>query len=809
MKDRNSKRRHTVPLFVAGVMALWPLWAVAEPFQKEPINPAFIKAQSLRSHTAPTNVAQSLAVQVDADSEHSLGFRPGPARTGNPTGARPARVSPQIVYPASYDLRDLGMVTPIRNQGHYGTCWAFATYGSMESCLLTNETWDFSENNLANRSGFDYGFGVGGNSFMSTAYLSRWGGPYDDAEDPYANVGFVPAPTARPRKHIQATELLPERQNVYDDHGAIIQFDEVANDNTKNEIMTHGGLYGAFCFDPNSISANNTAYWSGYPGVSNRPTADANHAVTFVGWDDNYDKTNFLRSPPGNGAFLIKNSWGSTWGDNGYFWISYYESTFTEFCSFYETEPVENYACAYSYDPLGWCGSIGATNGSDQAWAANIFKCYTPNTLSAVAFYTAAPDCDYEVQVFNGVSGDVPTSGTLAATASGTFPFSGYHTVTLHAGVPLTQGALFSIVLTARTPGYPYPIVTESAVSGYSSTAVADAGQSFFSADGTNWSDMTTSDPTAKACIKAFCTGTKPFGSRRISMTVLNSQADDPATLNLYDSSMILRDSITNIAVDGTYTFHGVKDGMYILLPGGHYIGHPDAARKVTVAGNPADAGVFPLRYEGICVGLGMSFELDTTNAYPSNPLVYIRDNGKPVFATPVSQDGNNTFYYAWNAKVSHAGYYPLYYLDAQQGGNRQKIADPKWARQHGEQRYPWLICIHAPVIQAADWHLLHGWGFGPSWGASDPAKGPSPESVSLEYKDATGRTKTLACRVVSNVMRDSGESFLYWQLDANKYNQAVAQGRRHFTIVLSNVLGSDRSWAIDNGVVHQSTPSR
>jgi C1A family cysteine protease len=793
-------------------MALWPLWTAAGPFQRAPVNPAFLQAQGLRSSAALTNVPQANAMSVSPGSGYSLGFLPGPALAGGPD-VRPCRVSPQFPYPAAYDLRALGKTTPVRDQGHYGTCWAFATYGSMESCLLTNEARDFSENHMANGHGFDVWFGAGGNSAMSTAYLSRWGGPYDESDDPYPNVGFVPPPTASLQKHIQATELLPERQNVYDENGAILLFDEAANDAAKGEIMTHGALFGAFCFDPDAISADNTAYWSGAPELSSRPTSDANHGVTFAGWDDNYDKANFLRPPPGNGAFLVKNSWGASWGDQGYFWISFYESTLTELCSFGNAEPADNYVCAYSYDPLGWCGSIGASNGTDTAWAANVFKAYTPNTLAAVSFYATAPGCEYEVQVFTGVPGGAPTSGTLAATATGTVPFSGYHTVKLDAGVPLVQGKLFSVVLKARTPGYAYPIAIETAVDDYSSKAVADAGQSFASADGSSWTDLTISDPTAKACIKAFCTGTKPYGSRTVSVTIRNSLADDPATVNLYDAAMLLRASITNITADGTYTFRGVKDGMYILLPGGHYAGYPDAARKVTVAGSHADAGLLALRYDGPCVGLGMPFELHTSSAYPTNPLVYIRDNGKPVFATPAGQYGPNTFCYTWNAKVSRTGYYPLYYISPPQDvreGNQQTlarlIADPKWARLHGEQRNPWLLCVREPLIWEADWEVLHGWGFGPSWGGSGASKGAPPASVRLEYKDARGRGQSIACQVLSNDMSASGESTLHWQPDTRAYNQAVARGIRHFTLVLSNLLGSDRSWSIDRGSFSRST---
>ena len=51
--------------------------------------------------------------------------------------------------PAAYDLRAAGKLSPVRDQGRYGTCWAFASLASLESSLLPGAANDFSENNMA------------------------------------------------------------------------------------------------------------------------------------------------------------------------------------------------------------------------------------------------------------------------------------------------------------------------------------------------------------------------------------------------------------------------------------------------------------------------------------------------------------------------------------------------------------------------------------------------------------------------------------------------------------------------------------
>lgn len=128
---------------------------------------------------------------------HALGAIPAPFK--HPIPPAPAYMRPLAgAPPASYDLRTIpGKVPPVRDQSSCGSCWTFATYGSLETFLRPTDTTDFSENNLRSRHGFDNGPCDGGNHWMSTAYLGRWEGPILETQDPYHE--YVPTSPSFPQ----------------------------------------------------------------------------------------------------------------------------------------------------------------------------------------------------------------------------------------------------------------------------------------------------------------------------------------------------------------------------------------------------------------------------------------------------------------------------------------------------------------------------------------------------------------------------------------------------------------------------------
>lgn len=431
--------------------------------------------------------------------------------------------------PSSYDSRNYGYVTLPKMQTD-NTCWAYSAVAAAETDLIVDQTLlngvvaaaentDLSESQLAyffyhmplddmgNTAGDattplgDYRE-VGGNHIFTTFALANWYGIADEADVTDADWD---------------SDSLQLADYADDVHMQKAYWINLATDvsNVKEMIRQYGSVAISMYYDEGRYYNKTThAYY-------NNAYSSVNHAVQIIGWDDSYSRYNFSKTPSADGAWLAKNSYGESFGDGGYFWISYEDKALnkdTAKAFVFDFERADNYDYIYQYD--GSAGAYMDTSANDTGYRvasgnsiANVFTVPADaetgyQKLRAVSFALYDVGVDYSVQIYrNPTDQKDPQSGTplLSQPKTGKTTFVGYYTVSLDDELLLSAGDTFSVVVTlskSESGNISY-FVDKTYTNGnwISFTNATQSGQSFACQNGA-WVDLAETGATAR--IKAF-----------------------------------------------------------------------------------------------------------------------------------------------------------------------------------------------------------------------------------------------------------------------------------------------------------------
>jgi C1A family cysteine protease len=367
---------------------------------------------------------------------------------------------PTVAAADSYDLRDYGLVTPVRDQGELGCCWAFAACGSLESSLLigrlapgaTHGAADLSEWHLATRNGqntpdyiypYDSPGGWGASLDDAAAYFARGQGPVLERDAPYpladiqAHNDLTPPAEYLPTLYMLRSAGELDRADYAGDAAYRAAVKSAVR--TRGALATHMYIESNWSASPYYDATNMAWRYDGGTGT--------NHGVTVVGWDDAQPVA--VGGATTYGAWQVKNSWGTGFANDGYIWVSYHDTAAVKRATAFEAGSGCFHGTLYEHQTGPPTHSTGYQPGV-ESHAASVFAASEADDLKSVSFYTENDGETVTLRVYRGWddANSRPDQSELALTMSDvTCGQAGYHVVDLSSELAMAAGEEFVVSL--------------------------------------------------------------------------------------------------------------------------------------------------------------------------------------------------------------------------------------------------------------------------------------------------------------------------------------------------------------------------
>ncbi|MGN0696014.1 MAG: C1 family peptidase [Oscillospiraceae bacterium] len=291
--------------------------------------------------------------------------------------------------PEKYDLRTEDVLGEVENQGTIGSCWAFSSIGVLETWLRMNDMGDYdlsvrhmdTVTAMAYADSFNNELGsvlrpycVGGYDFTAMTYFFSGLGPVLEKDYPYIATYQGTYPQDRRGAECKTAGISVKDVGIGSCAG------DMTNSNIYkvNDIITEMKMmiteHGAIAASYYASADSDTNYYDATGSIPN-------HQIIIVGWDDNYSRNNFSNvngsAPSEDGAWIVKNSWGTDFGEDGYFYMSYNEPSLYRSPYYYiERAAKTDYDQIYLSSPLAATMYISSANDTDDNtdYSLNLFE---------------------------------------------------------------------------------------------------------------------------------------------------------------------------------------------------------------------------------------------------------------------------------------------------------------------------------------------------------------------------------------------------------------------------------------------------